>query len=559
MAEIEIYKSLNYGHREINDLLGKINKGKVLTEDEYKRLFIEIGLDKISTFDGSYESLKDLPNIHEIAAQVAMKYFDALRSEMIKLMTEGDAEVQANLDVHLNAYHDLLFNLEDGIFTLDEQFKNELKKEVDECIELLAELESQIKDAKENKSDINHKHTINDLSDIEDKFNQFELQLRTDYSLDTVKSQTHTHPKEVFNITKDDITMWNRKASLDHIQELRSNIQEIKNNYKTTEDVLVCINDLKDSLNEYVLREDIFGLLDTRAYTDHIHDIKDIGNLADYLDMKVNKEKNKVLIDSKLLSKIENLVHRQELLEAGSQQHEHGNLGILNSITNFQIDKWDSCIDRDEAKQIFNNEIRKSTLNDLVNNSFYTKEEIDVLIECSELATINKVELEERLNGLTFKPIKQEEFNALPEDEKINESIVYIVTDTPSYEQDRDTFVTGAQLEDRMLDILDKHTVITQDLLDNRLDGLKFKQVTAGEYNSLEREDGVLYVITDTVDIDMSVYLTKEDLEKRIGDPLDSINRPENPAEGLCYYDKTLKKPIWFNGEIWIDALGNPV
>lgn len=555
----EIYRSLNYGHREINDLLGKIRNGKILTETEYKRLFIEIGLDKISTFDGSYESLKDLPNIHEIAAQVAMKYVDALKSEMIAMMTAGDVELQENLDVHLNAYQELLFNLEDGIIVLDEQFKQELQENLDSCIELLTSLESQIESMESTKANTEHEHTLDDLSDIEDRLSRFELQLRTEYSLETVESQSHTHPKEVFNITKDDITSWNRKATLDHIQELRDNIQEIKNNYLTTAEVLTCIEDLKFSLSDYVLREDIFGLLDIKANAQHRHEISEISSLADYLDTKVNKERNKVLIDSTLLSKVENLVRRQELLETGKQEHEHGNLNILNGISNLDIDRWNSHIDREEAKQIIDNAIRKSSLNDLVNNSFYTKEEIDVLIKCSELASIKKEELEDRLNGLTFIPIKQNQFDKLSEEEKEDKSTVYIITDAPSYEQDKNTFVTGEQLEDRMLDILDENTIVTQDSLDDRLDGLRFKQVTANEYNSIEREDGILYVITDAVDIDMSIYLTKEDLEKRIGDPLDSVNRPEDPAEGLCYYDKTLKKPIWFNGEIWIDALGNPV
>ena len=59
----EIYKSLNYEHNEINNLLRKIETNHVLTADQYKQLIENIGLNKIEKilkdFDGSYGSLKD--------------------------------------------------------------------------------------------------------------------------------------------------------------------------------------------------------------------------------------------------------------------------------------------------------------------------------------------------------------------------------------------------------------------------------------------------------------------------------------------------------------------
>ena len=198
---------------------------------------------------------------------------------------------------------------------------------------------------------------------------------------------------------------------------------------------------------------------------------------------------------------------------------------------------------------------------------FPAKDEIDLFIKCSEDASIDKVELEERLGGLSFKPITQKEFNALPEDEKEIDGLVYIITDAPSYEQDESTFVTGEQLADRVNDVLKDLTVITQtkllEVLDERLDGLKFEQISASKYKELVDNDnlaaGVLYVITDAPDIDMNSYLTIEEFEKRISDPMPSANRPENPKEGQCYFDTTLKQPIWFDGENWVDAMGNRI
>ena len=57
----------------------------------------------------------------------------------------------------------------------------------------------------------------------------------------------------------------------------------------------------------------------------------------------------------------------------------------------------------------------------------------------------------------------------------------------------------------------------------------------------------------------MNTFLTKEDFKKRIGDPATTSNRPQNPIIGQCYFDTTLNKPVWFNGSVWVDALGNPV
>ena len=54
-------------------------------------------------------------------------------------------------------------------------------------------------------------------------------------------------------------------------------------------------------------------------------------------------------------------------------------------------------------------------------------------------------------------------------------------------------------------------------------------------------------------------FLTKEDFKKRISDPATTNNRPQNPIIGQCYFDTTLNKPVWFNGSVWVDALGNPV
>lgn len=39
----------------------------------------------------------------------------------------------------------------------------------------------------------------------------------------------------------------------------------------------------------------------------------------------------------------------------------------------------------------------------------------------------------------------------------------------------------------------------------------------------------------------------------------DSASRPTDPIVGQRYFDKTLGKPIWYNGTNWVDATGTIV
>lgn len=60
--EEKIY-NLKYTHEQLVALLKKLEEGRLLSEDQYKQLTEEIGLDNISTFDLDYFNLKNLPYI----------------------------------------------------------------------------------------------------------------------------------------------------------------------------------------------------------------------------------------------------------------------------------------------------------------------------------------------------------------------------------------------------------------------------------------------------------------------------------------------------------------
>ena len=568
------YHSLNYDHTEINLLLSKIEKYKVLTEEEYQHLFVTIGLSKIDqaleTIKENKESYELLLKKHEYDKNYLTGCIDAINKalEDQQKIDSNIEELITDLEARVENYYDFVVNLEDGLVVLDEEFKKALRAELDEVINLLNEQEIKTTELTETKADTNHKHSTKDIENFEGELYNFEVHLKERYLLDKINSHIqHPCPKHVFSIKQEDIDAWNHKATLDHIKGLKNEITKIKDNYTTTEEILLCINDLKERLNNYVLLEQYLMDLEQRALVDHSHDLQEINGLLRYLDLKVDKEKNKTLIDYRTLSQLKSLLAQQELLRAGKQEHDHGNIADLDSIQKEDIDRWNDKLDSTEAKKLIKQEIENSSLSDLINKDFYTKDEIDLFIKCSEDGSIDKAELEERLGGLSFKPITQEEFNALPEDEKEIDGLVYIITNAPSYEQDKSTFVTGEQLADRVNDVLKDLTVITQErlfkVLDERLDGLKFEQISASKYKELVDNDnlavGVLYVITDAPDIDMNSYLTIEEFEKRISDPMPSANRPEDPKEGQCYFDTTLKQPIWFDGEGWVDAMGNKI
>lgn len=59
----EKFYNLKYTHDQLVNLLKKLEEGRLLSEDQYKQLIEEIGLDNISTFDKNYYNLKNLPYI----------------------------------------------------------------------------------------------------------------------------------------------------------------------------------------------------------------------------------------------------------------------------------------------------------------------------------------------------------------------------------------------------------------------------------------------------------------------------------------------------------------
>lgn len=103
----ERFYNLNYTHDQLRDLLNKIDKGCILTKEQYTQLIEEIGLDNISTFDLNYYHLKNLPiipvRVSELFNDVGYdvrKRVDA-ELETIYGLIEDDTEQLNNLKKYL--------------------------------------------------------------------------------------------------------------------------------------------------------------------------------------------------------------------------------------------------------------------------------------------------------------------------------------------------------------------------------------------------------------------------------------------------------------------------
>ena len=91
----QIY-NLKYTHKQLVELLEKIEKNEVLSPEQYHQLIKQIGLDNISTFDSDYYNLKNLPYI-------PVRLGD--------LYNDVGYDVKARVDQELNDLEELL-NLE---------------------------------------------------------------------------------------------------------------------------------------------------------------------------------------------------------------------------------------------------------------------------------------------------------------------------------------------------------------------------------------------------------------------------------------------------------------
>ena len=111
------YTDLGYTHEELKALLKKINDGAVLTLDEHKTLVKDIGLKNISTFNGNYNNLYNLPDIRQKVLDVIAELNLATNPDIARVIEEVIQEINKNISKlneqkadKIHTHNDLYYN-----------------------------------------------------------------------------------------------------------------------------------------------------------------------------------------------------------------------------------------------------------------------------------------------------------------------------------------------------------------------------------------------------------------------------------------------------------------
>ena len=111
------YTDLGYTHEELKALLKKIKDGAVLTQNERKILIEDIGLKNISTFNGDYNSLYNLPDIRQKVLNVVVELNLATNPDIARVIEEVIQETNKNIGKineqkadKIHTHNDLYYN-----------------------------------------------------------------------------------------------------------------------------------------------------------------------------------------------------------------------------------------------------------------------------------------------------------------------------------------------------------------------------------------------------------------------------------------------------------------
>lgn len=138
------FYALGYTHDEIEELLRKMAVGELLTREEYDILINAVDIvTSLTTFDGSYDSLRDKPDIVDIIRQadefVTHVALDArsktiyinLEQALIKMMKELEFELsqtKADIDHKHDDRYSLLNHMHEGVYVTQEERQKDLKE-----------------------------------------------------------------------------------------------------------------------------------------------------------------------------------------------------------------------------------------------------------------------------------------------------------------------------------------------------------------------------------------------------------------------------------------------
>ncbi len=557
---------LSYKHDEIQNILNRVNAGQLLTKADYDYLINKIGLDKLSVlteFNGYYDSLKGKPNIdYMIAIAIAENNLKVIQELTEKIETD-DNKIIESLDGHIKEYEKLISELQSGLIKLDKDSRMYIDNSVRDLKLLLEDSDKELDIKINNKSDKDHVHLIEDIVELPEV-----LESKSDTTHIHANDHVHTNKGVIDAINELTIKKWDAKADSEEIPTKVSQLVN-DNEYLILEDLITYMKDTLPDFDQYLPIRDIGFYLANLAEKNHMHKINNIDELADTLHGKVDKIKGYSLIK---VSDLNRMLAFMERPETDSIRHIHeytdpdtgtkeANLEALNHINFTRIEMWDRKINEHQLEETLKN----YTTNEIIKNYYrkdetYSREEIINKIEEYGFGTME--EIDERLGHLTLVPILKADFDLLTDEQKHANDKLYIITDILDTSEE---FMTMQMFDDRFLQLMQQsEEVVSSTKLEDRLDGMSFKRLRTKEYQDgiasgeINPEDtSIMYVITDSYEHDTNDFITKDELESKLYNKSMSINRPEEPAVGQCFFDPEVGLPLWFNGEKWIDAMGN--
>ena len=187
------FSNLGYSHEELEFLLGKIEKGFVLSEKDYK-LLKDIGIENLSTFSGDFNDLKNKPDvvkqIQDAMAELDIetkanssnkikKMSDALMSELSKVDSNATRKIDSAKSEMMTALDNAKSELSNSIKEIEDVIDDSINIAMDE---MSVKLDTAEKRIAANSSSINNlQQNLNevpkDLNVLNNRLNSLETDL----------------------------------------------------------------------------------------------------------------------------------------------------------------------------------------------------------------------------------------------------------------------------------------------------------------------------------------------------------------------------------------------
>ena len=133
------FSNLGYNHEELEFLLGKIEKGFVLSEKDYK-LLKDIGIENLSTFSGDFNDLKNKPD-------VVKQIQDAMAELDIETKANSTNKIKAMSNTLMNEISKVDSNATKKVDFVKSEIMTELNNVKSELSESIKEIEDVIDDS----------------------------------------------------------------------------------------------------------------------------------------------------------------------------------------------------------------------------------------------------------------------------------------------------------------------------------------------------------------------------------------------------------------------------